>query len=125
MRSNRELLTEAYSAFNRRDIEAVLALMRPDVDWPNAMEGVRAVGIDEVRDYWKRQWKQFDPHVEPVRFVDEKTGTTAVDVHQVVRDLDGQLLLDQVVQHVYQIEDGLIVRMDIREDGEVSPWVDK
>lgn len=125
MRSNRELLTEAYSAFNRRDTEAVVALMRPDVDWPNAMEGIRAVGIDEVRAYWTRQWKQFDPHVEPLHFVDEKTGTTAVEVHQVVRDLDGQLLLDQVVQHVYQIEDGLIVRMDIREDGEVSPWVDK
>jgi hypothetical protein len=55
MRSNRELLIEAYLAFNRRDIEAVLVLMRPDVDWPNAMEGVRAVGIDEVRAYWTRQ----------------------------------------------------------------------
>ena len=121
MRSNRELIIEAYRAFNARDIEAVLALMKPDVDWPNAMEGIRAVGIDEVRAYWTRQWKQLDPHVEPIRIADEETGNTVVDVHQIVKDLDGRVLLDQIVQHVYRIENGLIVRMDIRENADASP----
>lgn len=120
MRSNRELLIEAYRAFNKRDIDAVLALMKPDVDWPNAMEGIRAVGADEVRAYWTRQWKQFDPHVEPVHIADDNAGNTVVDVHQIVKDLDGRVLLDQMVQHVYRIEDGLIVRMDIRENADVS-----
>ena len=35
-------------------------------------------------------------------------------VHQVVRSLDGNVLVDQMVEHTYLIEDGLIRRMDIR-----------
>jgi hypothetical protein len=114
MHSRHELLTAVYSAFNRRDVEAALALMRPNVDWPNGMEGGRVHGYDEVRAYWSRQWGMIDPHVEPVCIADNETGNTVVDVHQVVRDLSGNILKDQIVQHVYCFRDGLIERMDIR-----------
>ena len=120
MRSRRELLTDVYAAFNRRDVEAVLALMCPDVDWPNVMEGGRAHGRDEVRTYWRRQWGVLDPHVEPVRIKDDETAGTIVDVHQVIRDLSGRVLKDQIVQHVYYFRDGLIARMEIRTP-DVSP----
>jgi hypothetical protein len=50
MSDMRELLTRAYTAFNARDIDAVLSLMHPDVDWPNAWEGGRVVGHAGVRD---------------------------------------------------------------------------
>jgi len=95
-------------------MESILALMRPDVDWPNGMEGGRMHGYDEVRAYWRRQWGLIDPHVDPVRIADDETGNTVVDVHQVVRDLNGNILKDQLVQHVYRFRDGLIERMDIR-----------
>lgn len=115
MRSNRELLTEAYRAFNAREIDAVLALMHADVDWPNAMEGRREIGQENVRSYWTRQWAILDPRVAPVEFEDDAEGRTRVLVHQVVRDKTGALLVDQMVQHAYTIRDGLIARMDIRE----------
>lgn len=115
MQSARELLTAVYAAFNRRDIDEVLALMRPDVDWPNGMEGGRVHGCDEVRAYWRRQWGILDPHVEPVRMEEDEVGNTVVDVHQVVRDLSGNILKDQIVQHVYSFKGGLIERMDIRQ----------
>jgi len=38
-----------------------------------------------------------------------------VRVHQVVRDLEGNLLADKMVVHVFQMRDGLIERFDIRE----------
>lgn len=114
MQPKRELLAAVYTAFNRRDIEEVLALMRPDVDWPNGMEGGRVHGFGEVRAYWRRQWGILDPHVEPVRMEEDESGNTVVDVHQVVRDLSGNILKDQMVQHVYSFRDGLIARMDIR-----------
>jgi ketosteroid isomerase-like protein len=114
MQSRRELLTTVYAAFNRRDIDGVLALMRPDVDWPNGMEGGRVHGCDEVRAYWRRQWGILDPHVEPVRIEDDNAGNAVVDVHQVICDLSGKILKDQMVQHVYSFQDGLIERMDIR-----------
>jgi len=42
-------------------------------------------------------------------------GRIVVDVHQVVRDLSGALLVDRMVQHVYTVDDGLITQMEIRE----------
>ena len=51
-----ELLRRAYAAFNARDIDGALALMHPDVDWPNGMEGGREHGHDAVRAYWERQF---------------------------------------------------------------------
>ncbi len=115
MQSKQELLTTTYEAFNARDIDSVLATMHPDVDWPNGMEGGRVHGHGNVRAYWTRQWKTVDPRVQPVRIEDDESGLTVVDVHQVVRDLDGNILLDRIVQHVYSIQNGLIERMDIRE----------
>jgi len=114
MPSRTALLTAAYSAFNARDIDAALALMQPDVDWPNGMEGGRVHGHAEVRAYWSRQWKKIDPHVEPVRTTDDAAGNTIVDVHQVIRDLSGTVLKQMMVQHVYSFRDGLIARMEIR-----------
>ena len=121
MQSRRELLTTVYAAFNRRDVEGVLALMRPDVDWPNAMEGGRVHGRDAVRAYWRRQWEIINPNVEPIRIEDDEAGKTIVDVHQVVRDLLGNILKDQIVRHVYSLRDGLIERMDIRHPATVAP----
>jgi ketosteroid isomerase-like protein len=114
MTGQRVVLTRTYAAFNARDIEAVLAAMHPDVDWPNGWEGGRVRGHDQVRDYWTRQWAAIDPTVEPVGFSTDREGRVVVSVHQVVRDLDGRVLSDGMVAHVYRIEDGLIRSMEIR-----------
>jgi ketosteroid isomerase-like protein len=111
----RELLLSAYTAFNARDIDVVLKTMHEDVDWPNGMEGGRVRGHAEVRDYWTRQWKVVDPHVEPVGFETEADGRIAVTVHQRVCDLRGKVLMDHLIGHIYRIEDGLIQSMEIRE----------
>ena len=115
--SDCRLLERAYSAFNARDIDGALATMRPDVDWPNAMDGGRVHGHEAVREYWMRQWRLIDPHVEPVGFELDPAGRTIVRVHQVVRDLGGAVLRDQLVEHVYAIEGGLITSMDVRSAG--------
>jgi ketosteroid isomerase-like protein len=116
MNSTHQLLTEAYRAFNAREIDAVLALMQPDVDWPNGMEGGREIGREAVRSYWTRQWATINPHVDPVRIEEDHSGRFIVEVHQVVRELDGKLIVDQTVHHVYTLRDGLIARMEIREE---------
>jgi hypothetical protein len=89
--------------------------MQPNVEWPNGMEGGLVYGHTGVRDYWTRQWSMIDPHVEPVKFVADGFGRVIVGVHQVVRDLSGQVLADRTVEHVYSFEDGLIRGMEIRE----------
>jgi hypothetical protein len=114
MRTDRDLLIATYRAFNARDIDCALETMHNDVDWPNGMEGGRVHGHNGVREYWTRQWSLIDPRVEPVSFEADETGRTVVHVHQVVRDLDGNVVLDRMVQHVYFIQNGLIKSMEIR-----------
>ena len=78
-------LRRAYEAFNARDVEAALALMHSDVDWPNAIKGGRVHGHDALRAYWAGQFATIDPRVEPR------------------------------VVHVYTLRGGLVERMDIEE----------
>ena len=54
MADTKTVITQAYSAFNRRDIDSALVLMSEDVSWPKASEGGRAVGKEEIRAYWTR-----------------------------------------------------------------------
>jgi hypothetical protein len=115
MVESEQLLRQTYEAFNSRDIEAALAAMHPDVDWPNGLEGGREHGRDAVREYWRRQFESVDSRAEPAGFAEDEQGRVVVDVHTVVRDSDGELLADQRVQHVYTLRDGLVERMDIRE----------
>jgi ketosteroid isomerase-like protein len=109
-----ELLRGIYAAFNRREIDTVLAAMHPDVDWPNGWEGGRVHGHAAVREYWTRQFKAVSSRVEPQSFRTEEDGRIVVSVHQVVHDASGTLLSDALVEHVYLMEDGLIRKMDIR-----------
>jgi ketosteroid isomerase-like protein len=110
-----DLLQAMYVAFNRRDIEQVLAAMQDNVDWPNGMEGGRVLGKSAVRDYWTRQFQVLDPNVQPKTFTRESDGRIAIDVHQVVHDKSGELVVNQMIQHVYEFHDGLIQSMEIRE----------
>lgn len=110
------VLREAYRAFNARDVEAAIALMHEDVDWPNAWEGGRVTGRAAVRDYWARQFVAISSQVEPERFTEEPDGSVTVDVHQVVNDAQsGELLSDSRVRHRYRLSSQLVVRMDVLE----------
>ncbi len=121
MLNTQTLLARAYSAFNHRDIGSALALMSENVSWPKASEGGRVVGKEEIRSYWTRQWKEFDPHVEPLEMIEREGGIAEVKVHQVVKSLAGDVLSDSEVWHVYTVANGFIERMDLKE-GETSSY---
>lgn len=110
-----ELLKRIYERFNARAIEAVLAALHEDVVWANGMEGGHVYGRDAVRSYWTRQWKTIDPHVYPVSFAAGPEGEITVEVRQEVRDLNGNLLANRMVGHVFRIEDNTVRRFDIRD----------
>ena len=95
-----------YEAFNRRDADGVLAMTTDEVDWPNAWKGGRLVGREAVREYWTAQWAEIDPHVEPLSVAERPDGSLAVAVRQVVRSLDGEVLSDGEVVHVYHLDAG-------------------
>jgi hypothetical protein len=112
------LIEQAYSAFNRRDIDGALALMTQDVTWPRASEGGKVVGKEEIRAYWTRQWGEFDPHVEPLAITEEDGGKVRVRVHQLVKSLQGEVLSDSQVLHVFTVTTGLIAAMDLGDEAD-------
>ena len=120
MANTQTLIAQAYSAFNQRNVDGALALMSENVSWPKASEGGRVVGKEEIRGYWTRQWKEFDPHVEPLEVIDRDGGITDVKVHQLVKNLSGDVLSNSEVWHVYSIANGLIERMDLKESEKSS-----
>jgi hypothetical protein len=79
------------------------------------MIGGRVHGRDAVRDYWTEQWKIIDPVVTPEHIDVLDNGRIDVEVHQVVHDASGKLLLDTTVHHVYAFDAGLITMMQIVE----------
>lgn len=115
MTDTESLIAQVYSAFNQRNIEGALAFMSDSVSWPKASEGGRVIGKEEIRAYWSRQWKKFDPHVDPLEVLDQGAGRTHVRVHQLVKSVGGDVLSDSEVWHIYTIANGLIERMDLGE----------
>jgi ketosteroid isomerase-like protein len=114
VRADEDILRAAYAAFNARDVEAAVALMHPEVDWPNAWQGGRVVGRDAVAAYWRSQFDAISSTVEPERFTRNPDGTITATVHQVVHDArTSKLQSDTHVRHRYQIKDGSISRMDV------------
>ncbi len=88
---HRELLLQAYAAYNSRDIAALVALVSDDVNWPDDDAG-RLHGKDEVRAYWTEQWARTRTHDEPVAFSERHDGRTAVHISQVVRSPNGSVI---------------------------------
>jgi len=113
MANTRTVIAGVYAAFNQRNIGGALAFMGESVSWPKASEGGRVIGKEEIRAYWSRQWKEFDPRVEPIEVIDRGAGKVEVRVHQLVKSPGGEVLSDGEVWHCYTIADGLIQRMDI------------
>lgn len=108
-----DVIRKAYNAFNERNIDKCLSTMQEDVQWSKAWEGGYISGHDEIRHYWTRQWSEINPKVDPAGFVERDNGSLEVLVKQNVKDLQGTLIFDGLVKHVYTFEDGLIKTMDI------------
>jgi ketosteroid isomerase-like protein len=108
-----EEIRRLYDAFNRRDIDAVLETLAEDVVWANGWEGGHIEGRTAVREYWARQFEVIHPRVEPEEIMRTDDGRVAVSVHQVVRSVEGDLIGDQRVTHLFTFQRGKITQFDI------------
>lgn len=104
--------TELYTNFNKRDIDRVIAHMAEDVTWANGMDGGFVHGREGVRAYWTRQFTMVHSNVTPTRIRD-LNGIAAIDVHQVVHDVKGNLLADEQVIHLFSLIGGKVFRFEI------------
>ncbi|MEO5778126.1 MAG: ketosteroid isomerase [Flavobacterium sp.] len=109
----KDVIKKVYTAFNERNIDKALSTMQKDVQWSKAWEGGYISGHNEIKLYWTRQWTEINPHVDPVGFNERENGSLEVKVHQNVKDLQGNLIFDGLVKHIYTFQEGLIKTMDI------------
>lgn len=122
---HKQFLQNLYDAFNKREIETIISVMRPDVKWANGLEGGFVYGRDEVREYWKKQFESIQPQLEALRFETDENNRNVVTVHQVIRDLQGNVLADMTVQQIFTIEDGSISLYEIREAETIQEMIRK
>jgi hypothetical protein len=109
------LLSQLYPDFNDRNIEQIMPHFAVYADWPNGMTGGGVVGHDAIRDYWTNQWSVINSKVTPLsyRLVEKQI---ILEVHQLVKDTQGETLSNSVVHQTYDFQDGKITKMNISEE---------
>lgn len=125
MSANQEFLQNLYDAFNKRDIETIILSMRPDVKWANGLEGGFVYGRDAVREYWTNQFKDIQPELETLKFETDENNRDIVTVHQIIKDLQGNLLVDTTVRQIFTIEDGSISLYEIGDTETIQEMIQK
>ena len=106
--------TDLYKNFNERKIDLVISKMTDKVKWANGMDGGYVYGHDGVKAYWTRQFKIVSSNVTPLT-IDTENEMVKIKVHQVVHDLYGKLLADEVVYHYFHLDGDKISEFDIGE----------
>ena len=125
MNSNQNFLQNLYDAFNRREIETIIAKMHPNVKWANGLEGGFVHGRDAVREYWTDQFKAIQPELETLKFEIDEQNRNVVTVHQIVKDSDGNVLADAEVRQIFTIENNLISLYEIGETDTINEMIQK
>ena len=82
--------------------------MTEDEKWANGMDGGYVYGHEGVKEYWTRQFQQVSSNVIPLA-IKKENGAVIISVHQVVHDLSGNLLADELVYHYFHLADNKIV----------------
>ena len=125
MSANKEFLQNLYDAFNKREIETIITLMRSDVKWANGLEGGFVYGRDAVREYWTNQFKAIQPELKTLKFETDEKNRNVVTVHQIIKDLQGNVLADMEVRQIFTIEDGLVSLYEIGETDTIQEMIQK
>lgn len=110
------VLHDAYRAFSQRRVDDLLAMLAPDVEWPDVAGGTVLRSHDAVRAYWLAQFEAASPVVEPTDFVAVGDDLVAV-VRQQVFDHAGVPLTEAVtVFHRYAFREEKVAAMTVHVD---------
>jgi hypothetical protein len=115
---NIELYRRGIDAFNRRDLDAFLALADPDVVGISRVleiEGGPYLGHDGVRDWWGTLLDVFPDFQIEVLWVRESGDATVSGLVNRAHGEGGSSALEEPVWQVSEWRDGLVVRWQIYE----------
>jgi ketosteroid isomerase-like protein len=112
-----ETVLAAYDSFNRGEVEPMLDLMHPDIEWvppPTSLEPHSLHGVEAVREYLAPNFFESQT-AEPLETIEH--GNRLLVVAQVrARGRGSGIEIDQTAYHVLTIEDGRAVRFEVHVD---------
>lgn len=119
--ANVELIREGIGAFNRRDFDAALAVVRDDVTWERFLSRAEAntsvvTGKKELRAVWESQVEAVDIHLEPEEFIPFGGDKVIVPCLMVAHGSGSEISLSTPVTWVWTLDaDGLVATVEAFE----------
>jgi ketosteroid isomerase-like protein len=118
---NVEKLRAGIEAFNRRDFDSALALLREDVTWERFLSRTEAEtpvvrGKEELRAVWESQVEAVDIRIEPDEFIPVGDNKVVVPSRMVAHGRTSEMSLTAPVVWVWSIDrDGLVASVEAFE----------
>lgn len=112
-----EVVLAAYDSFNRGEIEPILDLLHPDVEWvppATSLEPRPLRGRDAVREYLAPNFFESQT-AEPLETIEHRNRLLVV-ARVRARGRGSGIELDQTAYHLLTIEDGRTVRFEVHVD---------
>lgn len=117
MTEHESLVARLWTALNHQDIKAAVALLHPDVDWQDIINGGRRRGLVEMAQYWEGAFGIITSASSTLDARPDDEGRLAARVLHSVRDKQGRLWTEETLTHLFSFRDGLISRMDVAPPG--------
>jgi ketosteroid isomerase-like protein len=112
-----EVVLAAYDSFNRGEVEPILDILHPDVEWippPTSLDPHPLRGRDAVREYLAPNFFESQT-AEPLETI-EHVNRLLVVARVRARGRGSGVELDQTAYHVLTIEEGRAVRFEVHVD---------
>lgn len=112
MDGRKALVRDFYEAFNRRDVEGMVALVHPEADFTDLLDNGRIVGRAALAVHWRRLLGMIKGELTVVSSRAAPDGALLVRFRHQITNHDGRLWDDGEETLRYEFLDGLISRMD-------------
>ena len=107
-----KLAKSFYDRFNARNIDGMVELLHPDVEWVNEPKGEYTQGKEKLHAAWSKLELVANIHFDIVGITPSDKGMLVI-VQEKIWKPEDKLIFDGPVGHDYTILDGKIRRCDI------------
>jgi ketosteroid isomerase-like protein len=112
-------VADSYEALNRGDVDAAMEALAEDAEWHES-EALPETGVyrgrEAIRSFlteFLASWESFHQEIEEARVAGDRV---AVLIHLTARGRESSAEVDATYAHVWQLRDGLGVRVDAYYD---------
>jgi ketosteroid isomerase-like protein len=109
-----DLIVRYYDALGRRDIEAVMAVMHPDVSFNDFLEGGELTGVSAVTAFHQRMFDTLAPDFDLIAVSVQPDHRLRAEMQVATRDRMGHLWSDTRSYALYTLVDGLIHGIELQ-----------